>query len=132
MRRVISFWSLILTILIFAGVASAVKTSLWEQQNRADFESGKPKDLSLTSTGDAMLSLKIDAFTKMKETQVWALVEDSAGNLYAGYRGTKGKSIKLVLMATPLNFIIIHQRLPFTASLSDPMMHFTRVQDPMD
>ena len=86
MRRVISFWSLILTILIFADVASAVKTSLWEQQHRADFESGKPKDLSLTSIGDVMLSRKIDDFTKMKETQVWALVEDSAGNLYAGDR----------------------------------------------
>ena len=94
MRRVISFWSLILTILIFAGVASAVKTSLWEQQNHADFESGKPKDLSLASTGDVMLSLKIDAFTKMKETQVWALVEDSAGNLYAG-TGNEGKIYKI-------------------------------------
>ena len=94
MRRVISFWSFILTILIFAGVASAVKTSLWEQQHRADFESGKPKDLSLTSTGDVMLSLKIDAFTKMKETQVWSLAEDSAGNLYAG-TGNEGKIYKI-------------------------------------
>ncbi len=94
MRRVISVWSLILTVLIFTGVASAVKTSLWEQQNHADFESGKPKNLSLTSTGDVMLSLKIDAFTKMKETQVWALVEDSAGNLYAG-TGNEGKIYKI-------------------------------------
>ncbi len=94
MRRVFSVWSLILTVLIFAGVASAVKTSLWEQQHHADFEAGKPKDLSLTSTGDVMLSLKIDAFTKMKETQVWALVEDSAGNLYAG-TGNEGKIYKI-------------------------------------
>lgn len=94
MRRVISLWSLILTVLIFAGVASAVKTSLWEQQHRADFDSGKPKDLSLTSTGDVTLSRKIDAFTKMKETQVWALVEDSAGNLYAG-TGNEGKIYKI-------------------------------------
>ena len=94
MRRVISFWSFVLTILIFAGVASAVKTSLWEQQQHADFESGKPKDLSLTSTGDVMLSLKIDGFTKMKETQVWALAEDSAGNLYTG-TGNEGKIYKI-------------------------------------
>ena len=94
MRRVFSVWSLILIVLIFAGVASAVKTSLWEQQHQADFESGKPKDLSLASTGDVMLSLKIDAFTKMKETQVWALVEDSAGNLYAG-TGNEGKIYKI-------------------------------------
>ena len=94
MRRVISFWSLILTILIFTSVAYAVKTSLWEQQHQSDFESGKPKDLSLTSTGDVMLSLKIEGFTKMKETQVWALAEDSAGNLYAG-TGNEGKIYKI-------------------------------------
>ena len=94
MRRVISFWSLILTVLIFANAAFAVKTSLWQQQHHTDFEAGKPKDLSLTSTGDVMLSPKIDSFTKLKETQVWALVEDSAGNLYAG-TGNEGKIYKI-------------------------------------
>ena len=94
MRRVISFWSLILTIFIYASIASAVNTSLWKQQNHADFEAGKPKNLSFTSTGDVMLSPKIDAFTKLKETQVWALVEDSAGNLYAG-TGNEGKIYKI-------------------------------------
>ena len=94
MRRVISFWSFILTIFIFASIASAVNTSLWKQQNHADFEAGKPKNLSFASTGDVMLSPKIDAFTKLKETQVWALVEDSAGNLYAG-TGNEGKIYKI-------------------------------------
>ena len=94
MRRVISFWSLILTIFIYASIASAVNTSLWKQENHADFEAGKPKNLSFTSTGDVMLSPKIDAFTKLKETQVWALVEDSAGNLYAG-TGNEGKIYKI-------------------------------------
>ncbi len=94
MRRVISFWSLILAIFIYTSLASAVNTSLWEQKNRSDFEAGKPKNLSLTSTGDVMLSPKIDAFTKLKETQVWALVEDSAGNLYAG-TGNEGKIYKI-------------------------------------
>ena len=94
MRRVISFWSPILTIFIYASIASAVNTSLWKQQNHADFEAGKPKNLSFTSTGDVMLSPKIDAFTKLKETQVWALVEDSAGNLYAG-TGNEGKIYKI-------------------------------------
>ena len=94
MRRVISFWSLILTVFIFANVAFAVKTSLWEQQHHADFEAGKPKELSLTSNGDVMLSPKIESFTKLKETQVWALVEDSAGNLYVG-TGNEGKIYKI-------------------------------------
>ena len=94
MRRVISFWSLILTVFIFANVAFAVKTSLWQQQHHADFEAGKPKDLSLTSNGDVMLSPKIESFTKLKETQVWAFVEDSAGNLYVG-TGNEGKIYKI-------------------------------------
>ncbi len=94
MRRVISFWSLILTVFIFANVSFAVKTSLWQQQHHADFEAGKPKDLSLTSNGDVMLSPKIESFTKLKETQVWALVEDSAGNLYVG-TGNEGKIYKI-------------------------------------
>ncbi len=94
MRRVISFWSLILSVFIFANVAFAVKTSLWQQQYHADFEAGKPKDLSLTSNGDVMLSPKIESFTKLKETQVWALVEDSAGNLYVG-TGNEGKIYKI-------------------------------------
>ena len=94
MRRVISSWSLILTVFIYTNIASAVNTSLWEQENHADFEAGKPKDLSLTSTGDVMLSPKIESFTKLKETQVWALVEDSAGNLYAG-TGNEGKIYKI-------------------------------------
>ena len=94
MRRVISFWSLTLTVFMLANAAPAVKTSLWEQQNHADFEAGKPKNLSLTSTGDVMLSPEIEAFTKLKETQVWALVEDSAGNLYVG-TGNEGKIYKI-------------------------------------
>ena len=94
MRRVISFWSLILTVFIFSNVAFAVKTSLWQQQHHADFEAGKPKDLSLTSNGDVTLSPKIESFTKLKETQVWALVEDSAGNLYVG-TGNEGKIYKI-------------------------------------
>ena len=94
MLRVISFWSLILTGFIFSNVVFAVKTSLWQQQHHADFDAGKPKDLSLTSNGDVMLSPKIESFTKLKETQVWALVEDSAGNLYVG-TGNEGKIYKI-------------------------------------
>ncbi len=94
MHRGISFWSLTLIVLIYASVASAVKTSLWEQQQYEDFEAGKPKHLSLTSQGEVMLSPKIDSFTKLKETQVWALVEDSQGNIYAA-TGNEGKIYKI-------------------------------------
>lgn len=94
MRRIISFWSLILIALMHAGTAAAVKTSLWEQQQHEEFEAGTPKNLSLTSQGDVMLAPKIEGFTKLKENQVWALVEDSAGNLYAA-TGNQGKIYKI-------------------------------------
>ncbi len=94
MRRIISFWSLILTVLIYISIASAVKTSLWEQQHQPDFETGKPKNLSMTSQGDVMLAPKIENFTELKENQVWALAGDSANNLYAA-TGNDGKIYKI-------------------------------------
>lgn len=94
MHRIISLWSLIYIVLMSAGTAAAVKTSLWEQQQQEEFEAGTPKNLSLTSRGDVMLAPKIEGFTKLKENQVWALVEDSAGNLYAA-TGNEGKIYKI-------------------------------------
>ena len=72
-----------------------MNTSLWEQKNHSDFEAGKPKNLFPDKHRRCdVISTKFDAFTKLKETQVWALVEDSAGNLYAG-TGNEGKIYKI-------------------------------------
>lgn len=94
MRRFFSFCTLIATTLIFANLASAVTTSLWEQQSRTDFEAGEIKNVLVSSQGDAKLALKIDSFSEVKEAQVWALTEDSEGNIYAG-TGTEGKIYKI-------------------------------------
>ncbi len=94
MRRLISFWSLMVISLIFVGLVSAVSTSLWEQQSRTDFEAGEIKNISVSSKGDASLSLKVDEFSELKEAQVWALAEDSEGNIYAG-TGNEGKIYKI-------------------------------------
>ncbi len=94
MRRFVSFWSLIATVLIYASLAPAVTTSLWEQHQQAHFEEGELKNMTVTSTGDVKLSLKVDTFADLKETQVWALVEDDEGNIYAG-TGTQGKIYKI-------------------------------------
>lgn len=94
MHRAFRFCILITTVLIYVSLASAVTTSLWEQQSRTDFEAGEIKDISVSSLGDAMLSLKIDEFSEVKEAQVWALAEDSDGNIYAG-TGTEGKIYKI-------------------------------------
>ncbi|MYG00426.1 hypothetical protein F4212_15025 [Candidatus Poribacteria bacterium] len=81
-------------VLIHASLASAVTTSLWEQHQRTDFEAGKIKNISVSSQGDARLSMKIDGFSKVDEAQVWALAEDSEGNIYAG-TGNEGKIYKI-------------------------------------
>ena len=94
MRRFFRFWSLMAIILIHASLASAVTTSLWEQHQRTDFEAGKIKNISVSSQGDASLSMKIDGFSKVDEAQVWALAEDSEGNIYAG-TGNEGKIYKI-------------------------------------
>ena len=94
MRRLISFWSLMVISLIFVGIVSAVSTSLWEQQSRTDFEAGETKNISVSSKGDARLSLKVNEFSELKEAQVWALAEDSEGNIYAG-TGNEGKIYKI-------------------------------------
>ena len=94
MRRLISFWSLMAISLIFVSLASAVSTSLWEQQHRTDFEAGEIKNISVKSTGDASLAKKVEEFSELKEAQVWALAEDSEGNIYAG-TGNEGKIYKI-------------------------------------
>ena len=94
MRRFFSFWSLMATTLIFVSLASAVTTSLWEQHRSSDFEAGEIKNISVSSQGDAKLSLKIEDFSEVKEAQVWALAEDSEGNIYAG-TGNEGKIYKI-------------------------------------
>lgn len=94
MRRLFFVGSLIATVLIYIGLASAVSTSLWEQHQRTDFEAGEIKNIAVSSKGEAELALKIDAFSDVKEAQVWALAEDSEGNIYAG-TGNEGKIYKI-------------------------------------
>ncbi len=94
MRSFFRFWSLMAIVLIHASLASAVTTSLWEQQQRTDFEAGKIKNISVSSKGEASLSMKIDGFSKVDEARVWALAEDSEGNIYAG-TGNEGKIYKI-------------------------------------
>ncbi len=94
MRRFFFFWSLMAIVLIYASLASAVSTSLWEQHQRTHFEAGEIKNISVSSKGDASLSFKLDDFSKIDEARVWALVEDSEGNIYAG-TGNAGKIYKI-------------------------------------
>ena len=75
--------------------AFGVTTRIWEQQHQKDFESGKLKDVSLSSKGELMLAPKLEAFFEdTKEIYVWCLAEDSKGNIYAG-TGNGGKIYRI-------------------------------------
>ena len=72
-----------------------VTTQIWKQQHQKDFESGKPKNVSLSSKGELMLAPKLDTFFEdTKEIYIWCLAEDSKGNIYAG-TGNGGKIYRI-------------------------------------
>lgn len=82
-------------LLVFGLSAMAVTTTVWEQSSRRDFNAGKPKDVSITSMDEVMLTRELVAINdSMSELRIWCLAQDSQGNLYAG-TGDKGKLFKI-------------------------------------
>ncbi|MFC1717893.1 two-component regulator propeller domain-containing protein [Candidatus Poribacteria bacterium] len=84
-------------VLLASGLCSvmAVTPTVWEQSSQKDFDAGKPKDVSITSTDEVLLSrelLPIDG--DKSELRIWCLAQDSQGNVYAG-TGDKGKIFKI-------------------------------------
>ncbi|HIE29791.1 TPA: hypothetical protein EYP66_21185 [Candidatus Poribacteria bacterium] len=74
--------------------ALGVSTSVWEQKTQKDFESGKPKNVSISSKGEVSLSRKLNVYIDVEEVYVWCLTADSQGNLYAG-TGNEGRIFKI-------------------------------------
>ena len=84
-------------VLLAPGLCSvmAVTTTVWEQSSQKDFDAGKPKDVSITSTDEVLLSRELIAIDGDKsELRIWCLAQDSQGNVYAG-TGDKGKIFKV-------------------------------------
>ena len=83
-------------LLVFVSwSAVAVTTTVWEQNSQKDFESGKPKNVSITSMDEVLLSRELVAIDgDMSELRIWCLAEDSQGNVYAG-TGDKGRIFKI-------------------------------------
>ncbi len=78
-----------------AYLASAVTTSVWEQSTYRDFSSGKPKNISLTSKNEMILSRSLNKIEgTISELRIWCLIQDSQGNIYAG-TGDSGKIYKI-------------------------------------
>lgn len=81
------------TILLLAAgaiICAAGETRSWIQSNYADFEKGNLKNLSIRSDGRLSLAPKTVEIFDSSTAYLWALAQDSHGNLYtAGGPGAK-------------------------------------------
>ncbi|MGA3096446.1 MAG: hypothetical protein ABSF25_08340 [Bryobacteraceae bacterium] len=74
-------------ILAFALCATALyagQTRTWSQDEFADFQKGAVKNLSLRSDGRLTLAPRTRELFDASAPYLWALAQDSKGNLYAG------------------------------------------------
>ena len=79
---------------VSAGLLWAGETRTWPQFDYADFEKGAAKNLSLRSDGQLSLAPASRALFDASAAYLWALAEDSKGNLYTG-GGTDAKLYRI-------------------------------------
>jgi sugar lactone lactonase YvrE len=76
--------------LSLAGNAAAGKVKVWHHNKPGDHDKAQFKGIVLSDTGTMRLSQRLKPLATLEATHVWAVVEDRAGNLYAG-TGDEGK-----------------------------------------
>jgi sugar lactone lactonase YvrE len=81
-RRIVAVLSLVVALIPVAP-AGAVTSQTWRQRERADFEKGEPKGVSLAADGSLRLSPRLDTLWETGPPYLWALAQDRKGNLYA-------------------------------------------------
>lgn len=89
------FFLLIPALIVLAWPASAVRTRIWQQADSADFEKGNIRNLSIRSDGRLSLAPVFRELLDSSSTYLWALAQDSRGNLYAGGGGPGGSGATL-------------------------------------
>jgi len=85
-------------VAVCGGIATAVETKVWEQADYAAFEKGERKGVSLGSDGRLMLAPLFKEVLDSSSAYLWALAEDSKGNLYAGGGGPGGPGARLYIV----------------------------------
>jgi sugar lactone lactonase YvrE len=83
-----------LAVICFATSLVASDTRTWSQNDYADFEKGVIKNLSVRSDGLLTLAPRSHEFFDATSSYLWALAQDSKGNLYAG-GGTSAKLYRI-------------------------------------
>jgi sugar lactone lactonase YvrE len=71
-------------LLSVAALAFAVQTKTWRQAEYSNFEAGTIKNLSLRSDGVLSLAPQFREVFDSSSAYLWAMAQDSAGNLYTG------------------------------------------------
>jgi sugar lactone lactonase YvrE len=83
--------SLFLVAVLLAGSpAEASKVKVWHQYTPAHFEKAKLQQAVITSEGALRLARQLRPLANLDAANVWAIVEDAQGNLYAA-TGDEGK-----------------------------------------
>src|SRR5689334_15423486 len=70
-------------VLVLASSLFAGETRTWSQNGYSDFEKGVIKNLSVRSDGLLTLAPHSHEFFDATSSYLWALAQDSKGNLYA-------------------------------------------------
>lgn len=81
-------------IVLAASALFAVETRTWSESDYADFEKGVIKNLSVRSDGLLTLAPRSHELFDTLTAYLWALAQDSKGNLYAG-GGTSAKLYRI-------------------------------------
>ncbi len=95
MRLLVSLFGL-----AFALTLPADTPRVWEEQGYDDLDKGTLHRLSLRSDGKLMLAPRFRKVSDPAMTYVWALAEDSRGNLYVG-GGSPAKVVRVALGRSP-------------------------------
>ncbi len=84
-----------------ACLVCATETKTWSQDEYSDFEKGDLKQLSLSSDGRLRLAPVFREVLDSSSVYLWALAEDSKGNLYAGGGGPGGPGGARIYLIPP-------------------------------
>jgi sugar lactone lactonase YvrE len=89
---------LLVAFSVLAATAFAVDTHFWQHGDRADFESGTLKNLSLRADGRIFLSPQFTEIFDSSTPYLWTVAVDSKGNLYTAGGGTGSGTAKVFVI----------------------------------
>ena len=90
--------SLLLALGALTPYCYAVETRFWIQNEQADFEKGTLKHLSLRSDGRLALAPVFKELLASSTPYLWALAEDSKGNVYAAGGGSGSSQARIFVI----------------------------------